>query len=354
MAKTGTTRSLRKKRRGRLVVLTGVSGAGKTLALQTLEDIGYFCIDNLPPSMLESLSARVKRGQRVAVVVDSRSDEPLTDAVQRVQQLRAHRIPVEVLFLDCADEVLLRRFKETRRPHPLDSRMGVPNSSTGVSPVQSGLGILPIKPDEPEAQATQSGLGILPIKPDEPEAQATQKGISPRLQDAIVRERDILAPLREIADRVLDTTLFRPQDLREAIRAMYSEADTPVPLRLRIISFGYKYGVPADADMVFDVRFLRNPHYVPDLQPRPGTDPAVRDYVLGDKGTQAFLAELERFLSHLLPQYQQEGKAYLTVGIGCTGGRHRSVVLADYLRDWFAQQGYRATVEHRDLERGDE
>lgn len=300
-----------KKRRGRLVILTGVSGAGKTLALQTLEDMGYFCVDNLPPSLLETLAARVKGGQRVAVVVDTRSGEPLADAAQAMQRLRAQHIPVEVLFLDCADETLLRRFKETRRPHPLaNSEWWMTNGE----------------------RRTANGP----------------------LQDAITRERELLAPLREIADRTLDTTLFRPQDLREAIRAMYREADAPAPMRLRIVSFGYKYGVPTDADLVFDVRFLRNPHYVPELKPRPGTDPAVQDYVLGDKQTQAFLAELERFLTHLLPQYQQEGKAYLTIGIGCTGGRHRSVVLADYLCDWFAQQGYRAMVEHRDLERGEE
>ncbi|MEN3000646.1 MAG: RNase adapter RapZ [Armatimonadota bacterium] len=293
-----------KKKQGRFVVLTGVSGAGKTLALQTLEDIGYFCIDNLPPSLLKTLMARVNQGQRVAVVVDTRADEPLLDAAQTIQDWRKQGIPVEVLFLDCADEALLRRFKETRRPHPLASG---------------------------ERQAS-----------------------STRLQDAIARERELLAPLRAIADRVLDTTLFRPHDLREAIRAMYREAGAPVPLRLRLVSFGYKYGLPADADLVFDVRFLRNPHYVPELHPRPGTDPAVQEYVLSDKQTQSFLAELERFLLHLLPQYQQEGKAYLTIGIGCTGGRHRSVVLADYLRDWFARQGYRVTVEHRDMERGGE
>jgi UPF0042 nucleotide-binding protein len=291
---------------GRLVVLTGVSGAGKTLALQTLEDIGFFCVDNLPPSMLPSLIQRVQAGQSVAVVVDSRAGEPLTDAEALIERLRKQGLPIELLFLDCSDEVLLRRFKETRRPHPLLlAREGA------ESPTLS-------------------------------------------LQGAIAKEREWLAPLRAIADRVVDTTLFRPQDLREALRAIYREADAPAPLRVRILSFGYKYGLPTDADLVFDVRFLRNPHYVPDLQPRPGTDPAVRDYVLGDKGTQAFLAELERFLTHLLPQYQQEGKAYLTLAIGCTGGRHRSVVLADYLRHWFAQQGYRATVEHRDLERGED
>ncbi|MCS7064963.1 MAG: RNase adapter RapZ [Fimbriimonadales bacterium] len=307
MARKATARG-RHKAQGQLVVLTGVSGAGKTLALQTLEDMSYFCIDNLPPSMLETLTARVSAGRRVAVVVDTRSGEPLTNAVGVIERLRKRGTPLEVLFLDCADEALLRRFKETRRPHPLAS------GEFNYSPF-----------------ATHDSL-----------------------QGAIARERELLAPLREIADRTLDTTLFRPQDLREAIRAVYREADAPAPLRLRIVSFGYKYGVPADADLVFDVRFLRNPHYVPELKPRPGTDPAVRDYVLSDKQTQAFLAELERFLAHLLPQYQQEGKAYLTIGVGCTGGRHRSVVLADYLRDWFAQQGYRVTVEHRDLERGEE
>jgi UPF0042 nucleotide-binding protein len=303
MAKMVGKRS-RKRRQGHLLIVSGMSGAGKTLALQTLEDIGYFCIDNLPPSLLSTLVVRARQGQRVAAVIDSRADEPLSAFVNALEQLRGEHIPAELLFLDCADEVLIRRFKETRRPHPL--------ANEGAAPTALSL------------------------------------------PNAIAHERALLAPLREKADRVLDTTLYRPQDLREAIRSLYREAGAPAPLRLRLISFGYKYGIPADADLVFDVRFLRNPHYMPNLQPLPGTDPAIRDYVLSDKQTQAFLSELERFLSHLLPQYQQEGKAYLTLGIGCTGGRHRSVVIADYLSEWFAQRGYRVSVEHRDLERGDE
>ncbi|BCW95927.1 MAG: RNase adapter RapZ [Fimbriimonadales bacterium] len=284
---------------GRLVIVSGVSGAGKTLALQTLEDIGYFCIDNLPPSMLGALRERVATGQRVAVVVDTRSGEPLEDAEQTALQMRAEGMPVEVLFLDCADEVLVRRFKETRRPHPLANR-------------------------------------------------------EPSLPKAIRTERALLAPLKAIADHTLDTTLFKPQDLREAIRSLYADSKAQSPLRVRIVSFGFKYGVPADADLVFDVRFLRNPHYVPHLKPKPGTDAAVRDYVLGDTETQEFLETMRGFLEYLLPRYEREGKAYLTVGIGCTGGRHRSVVLSESLGQWFAERGYRAVVEHRDLGRGEE
>jgi UPF0042 nucleotide-binding protein len=284
---------------GRLVLVSGVSGAGKTLALQTLEDIGYFCIDNLPPSMLDALRERVVTGQRVAVVVDTRANEPLEDAEQAVLQMRADGLPLEVLFLDCADEVLIRRFKETRRPHPLASR-------------------------------------------------------EPSLPKAIRAERALLAPLKAIADHTLDTTLFKPQDLREAIRQLYADEKARSPLRVRIVSFGFKYGVPADADLVFDVRFLRNPHYVPQLKPKPGTDPTVRAYVLSDAETQEFLEIIRNFLAYLLPRYEREGKAYLTVAIGCTGGRHRSVVLGEALERWFAERGYRVTVEHRDLARGGE
>ena len=284
---------------GRLVLVSGVSGAGKTLALQTLEDIGYFCIDNLPPSMLAALRERVATGQRVAVVVDTRASEPLEDAEQAVLQMRAGGVPIEVLFLDCADEVLVRRFKETRRPHPLASR-------------------------------------------------------EPSLPKAIRAERALLAPLKAIADHTLDTTLFKPQDLREAIRQLYADAKAQSPLRVRIVSFGFKYGVPADADLVFDVRFLRNPHYVPQLKLKPGTDAAVREYVLSDTETQEFLETMRNFLAYLLPRYEREGKAYLTVGIGCTGGRHRSVVLGEVLAQWFAERGYRVTVEHRDLARGED
>lgn len=283
---------------GRLVLVSGVSGAGKTLALQTLEDIGYFCIDNLPPSMLGALGQRMAAGERVAVVVDTRAGEPLEDAEQTALQLRADGLPIEVLFLDCADEVLVRRFKETRRPHPLANR-------------------------------------------------------EPSLPKAIRAERALLAPLKAIADHTLDTTLFKPQDLREAIRALYADAKAQSPLRVRIVSFGFKHGVPADADLVFDVRFLRNPHYVPRLKPKPGTHADVRDYVLSDAETQEFLETMRNFLAYLLPRYEREGKAYLTVGIGCTGGRHRSVVLSEVLGQWFTEQGYRATVEHRDLARGE-
>lgn len=283
---------------GRLVVVSGVSGAGKTLALQTLEDIGYFCIDNLPPSMLESLRERVQSGQRVAVVVDTRAGEPLEQAEETLLQMKADGLPVEILFLDCADEVLIRRFKETRRPHPLAN-------------------------------------------------------VEPSLPKALRKERELLAPLKAIADQTLDTTLFRPQDLREAVRGLYGDGKAHSPLRVRVVSFGFKYGVPADVDLVFDVRFLRNPHYVPNLKPKPGTDPAVREYVLGDAETQEFLETMRNFLAYLLPRYEREGKAYLTVGIGCTGGRHRSVVLGEQLGAWFTEQGYRATVEHRDLARGE-
>jgi UPF0042 nucleotide-binding protein len=281
---------------GRLVLVSGVSGAGKTLALQTLEDIGYFCIDNLPPSMLGALRERIATGQRVAVVVDTRAGEPLEDAEHAVLQMRADGVPIEVLFLDCTDEVLVRRFKETRRPHPLASR-------------------------------------------------------EPNLPKAIRAERTLLAPIKAIADYTLDTTLFKPKDLREAIRQRYADEKAQPPLRVRLVSFGFKYGVPVDADLVFDVRFLRNPHYEPTLKPKPGTDPAVRTYVLSDAETQEFLETVRNFLAYLLPRYEREGKAYLTIGVGCTGGRHRSVVLSEALQQWFAERGYRATVEHRDLAR---
>jgi UPF0042 nucleotide-binding protein len=281
---------------GRLVLVSGVSGAGKTLALQTLEDIGYFCIDNLPPSMLGALRERIATGQRVAVVVDTRAGEPLEDAEHAVLHMRADGVPIEVLFLDCTDEVLVRRFKETRRPHPLASR-------------------------------------------------------EPNLPKAIRAERALLAPIKAIADYTLDTTLFKPKDLREAIRQRYADEKAQPPLRVRLVSFGFKYGVPVDADLVFDVRFLRNPHYEPTLKPKPGTDPAVRTYVLSDAETQEFLETVRNFLAYLLPRYEREGKAYLTIGVGCTGGRHRSVVLSEALQQWFAERGYRATVEHRDLAR---
>jgi len=284
-----------------LLIISGVSGAGKTLVLQTLEDMGFFCIDNLPPSFLFQMERKLADGQqRAAVVIDTRAGEPLDGAAAAIANWRSClQMPVHVLFLDCTDDMLLRRFKETRRPHPLSSEQ-------------------------------------------------------PDIAKAIQTERTALAPLREIADQIIDTTLMRPRDLRSIIAEQFTSGMQKTRLRVRLVSFGFKFGVPLDADLMFDVRFLKNPFYVPHLKPKDGRDEEVETFVMTDKGTKAFLKQLHQMLDLVLPEYQHEGKAHLTIAVGCTGGRHRSVVLTEHLSEYLQEHGYRVSVSHRDVERQEE
>lgn len=291
----------RKKRSAvQLLIISGVSGAGKTLVLQTLEDMGFFCIDNLPPSFLFQMERKLADGKRAAVVIDTRAGESLESAVTTIANWRnCLKLPVYALFLDCTDDMLLRRFKETRRPHPLSN-------------------------EEPD------------------------------IVKAIQTERVVLAPMREIADQVIDTTLMRPRDLRSMIAEQFISGSQKARLRVRLVSFGFKFGVPLDADLMFDVRFLKNPFYVSHLKPKDGRDAEVETFVMTDEDTKAFLDHLHRMLDFVMPEYQQEGKAHLTIAIGCTGGRHRSVVLTEHLREYLQERGYRVSVSHRDVERQEE
>jgi UPF0042 nucleotide-binding protein len=283
-----------------LLIVTGVSGAGKTLVLQTLEDMGFFCIDNLPPSFLFQMERKLADERPAAVVIDTRAGESLEGAASTISQWRnCLQTPVHVLFLDCTDDMLLRRFKETRRPHPLSNE-------------------------------------------------------EPGIVKAIQKERIALAPLREIADQVLDTTLLKPRDLRHLIAEQFATGSQKTQLRVRLVSFGFKFGVPLDADLMFDVRFLKNPFYVSHLKPKDGRDPEVEAFVMPDEGTKVFLDHLHEMLDFILPEYRQEGKAQLTIAIGCTGGRHRSVVLIEHLRKYLQERGYRVSVSHRDVERQEE
>ena len=258
------------------VVITGLSGAGRSEAAKVLEDLGYFVIDNLPPSLIGRVAELAVVGRdptRVALVMDARGGAFTADVSElstALDQLRAQDINLRVLFLEASDEVLIRRFEATRRRHPVAGE---------------------------------------------------------RVAESIALERDLLRELRADADLVLDTSDLNVHELRAKILAAF--ADEAAGLLVTVASFGFKYGLPLDADMVVDVRFLPNPHWVPELRPLPGTDPAVRDYVLAQDGTGLFLARLEALLETALPGYVQEGKQYLTVAIGCTGGKHRSVVLAE-------------------------
>ncbi len=280
------------------VVITGLSGAGRSEAAKVLEDLGYFVIDNLPPPLIGRVAELALVGRdrsRVALVVDARGGafaEDVSELQRALEPLRALTITLRVLFLEASDEVLVRRFEQTRRRHPVAGE---------------------------------------------------------RVVEAIALERELLRDLRAGADLVIDTSDLNVHELRTRILAAFT--DEAAGLLVTVASFGFKYGLPLDADMVLDVRFLPNPHWVPALRPKTGQDTAVREYVLQQEGTKAFMDRVEALLEIALPGYVREGKHYLTVAIGCTGGRHRSVVLAEELGRWLAERRFRVNVTHRDMER---
>ena len=283
----------------RIVLLTGMSGGGKSTAVKALEDAGWFCIDNLPVLLLPKLLELVVHGasdevRRLAVVIDARETRFLDQTPAAVDEARRAGHRLEVVFLDSADDALLRRFSETRRRHPLS----------------------------PEGTVAEG----------------------------IALERKLLGALRGIADVVIDTTRMNVHELRDAITARFGAAGEADALNVTLVSFGYRNGIPANSDLVLDVRFLPNPYFVEGLKPHPGTDPRVSEWVLARPQTQEFLERLESLLAFLLPQYRAEGKSYLTVSIGCTGGRHRSVALAEELsRRLTDHHRARVKVTHRDV-----
>lgn len=291
-----------------VVVVTGLSGAGKSTAVNALEDLGYFCVDSLPtPVLPATLAAFASAGvRRVAFGIDVRVRSFLDDAALVIEELSNPAREVSVLFLDAADEALLRRFSSTRRPHPL---------STAA-----------------EAGSEQSALAVL---------------------DGIRIERTLLTALRAEASIVLDTTRMSVHDLRREVIAHFGPVAGGAPrLKVRLLSFGFKFGPPVDADMVLDVRFLDNPYFVPELSKLPGTSPEVRDYVRQSEGTAEFIERSGSLLEFCFPRFEREGKSYLTIGIGCTGGRHRSVVVAEALAERLRNQSHlRINVVHRDVER---
>jgi len=283
--------------RARIAVVTGLSGSGKSTVTKVFEDIGYFCVDNLPPVLLPKIVDLVSEARddaaRIALVADVRGREFLPDFARVIEELRRGQHEVHVLFLDAADDVLLFRFSETRRKHPLSGKGGA--------------------------------------------------------KEAIRREREMLSPLREMADTVLNTSQYTVHQLRDAIVRRFRASEVS-GLQVGIISFGYKYGIPLEADMVVDVRFLPNPNFVPDLKHLTGLDPRVRDYVMKYRSTKAFFGKLTSFLRFLLPLYTKEGKSYFTLGVGCTGGRHRSVVVAEAVRRSLPNP-VAPVVVHRDISR---
>lgn len=282
------------------VIVTGLSGAGKTQAVHCLEDLGFYCVDNMPPALLPQfadLCAHTQgRVSRVAVVMDIRGGLFFQDLSEVVQNVRTLGFKPRLLFLEATEETLVRRFKETRRRHPLATRHRA-------------------------------------------------------LLDSIRLERKQMQDLRANADKVIDTSDLETRALKEEIAALFSDRVRPHQMLVNVLSFGYKYGIPVDADLMFDVRFLRNPHYVPELQAIPGTENEVENYVMSDPAAQQFLEKLQDLLAFSLPRYGEEGKSYLTVAIGCTGGHHRSVVFARLLADFLRDSGFEVVLDHRDIKR---
>lgn len=281
----------------RMVVVTGLSGSGRSAALKAFEDIGFYCVDNLP---LELLPAFVEFAQgseeafRSAIGIDIREKGFAERFPVLYGELKTGGRAIEMLFLDAVDQAIVRRFSETRRPHPL---------ARGATP----------------------------------------------LLDGIRGERTALAGVKKLADRIIDTSDYTVHDLRQSIERHYSEGEASRPMVITLVTFGYKYGVPYDVDLLFDLRFLPNPHFVPELRPYTGEDPRVREYIMARPDSAEFLERLQGFIEYLLPRYRSEGKSYLTIGFGCTGGRHRSVTVSLLIAERLRQSGHDVNIKHRDI-----
>lgn len=285
----------------RYIIVTGMSGAGKTSAIHALEDLGYFCVDNLPPSLIprfiELWRSDPHMEEKAAFGIDIRSRQYFNQLTLVLRDIREAGIRVEVLFLDCRDEELSRRYKTTRRIHPL---------------------------------------------------QASDRRIR-RLEQALSRERGYLAPMRERADYIVDTSDVNVWQTRQMIQKLFGEGQEISKLRVQVTSFGYTRGIPVDCDLVFDVRFLPNPHYVEELREHTGMEKPVQDYVMQDGNGERFLQKVLDLLEFLVPLYQKEGKSQLIIGVGCTGGRHRSVTTAVLLAERLREKGMDASCYHRDV-----
>jgi UPF0042 nucleotide-binding protein len=278
-------------------IITGLSGAGRSEAIKCFEDMGYFCIDNFPPSliidMIELRSSAESKVDKIAVVSDVRGGEFFDTLAETLNELSKRKISYQILFLEASDEVLVKRFKETRRKHPLSLEGGV--------------------------------------------------------VDGIKKERHLMETLRGQADMIIDTSDLESFELRDKIRSSFLGKKKQKGILITVISFGYKYGIPLDADLVMDVRFLPNPHYVEELKPLSGLDEKVRNFIMKLTEAKMFLKKFTGLLAFLLPHYIPEGKTHFVVALGCTGGMHRSVVLAEEINKFLIEKGYNAVVKHREL-----
>jgi len=283
----------------KFIIITGISGAGKSLVAKHLEDMGFFCVDNLPPALIpkfaEICSQSGGRMNKIAMVIDIRGGELLNDLFPALNTLTELGFSYDILFMEASDGVLVKRYKESRRTHPL----------------------------APEGRVI--------------------KGIS--------EERKVLKKIKDKANYVIDTSNLTPRQLKEEISHIVGDGSTFKSMIINIISFGFKYGIPIDCDLVFDVRFIPNPYYIESMRKLTGKDEAVRDYVLSMRETIDFLKKLTDMLDFLIPNYIKEGKSQLVIGIGCTGGRHRSVAIADALYKALIERQHRVVIDHRDIEK---
>ncbi|MBO5944868.1 MAG: RNase adapter RapZ [Clostridia bacterium] len=284
-----------------LVIVTGMSGAGKSRVIDTLEDIGFFCVDNMTPKLIPTFvqlledSAEVR--EKVAIVADIRLGDSFAHLFNAIEELKTMNCEYKILFIDADNDVILRRYQETRRKHPL-------------------------------------------LKFDE----------SQNLQDIIVKEREMISKARDLADYIIDTSLISPSQLKERVAKLFVE-DVSATMKINVLSFGFKYGTPKDSDLVFDVRCLPNPFYVPELKQQTGLDTPVRDYVMSFKEAEDLEPKLLDLINYLVPLYRTEGKSQLTISIGCTGGKHRSVVFAEIVYNSIKDKGFNVSVLHRDMNR---
>ncbi|MCC0647747.1 RNase adapter RapZ [Clostridioides sp. ZZV15-6598] len=280
----------------KFVIVTGLSGSGKSETMRALEDMGFYCVDNLPPALITKFAELCYQPNssidKVALGIDIRGRKFFEALHESLNYLEKENYEYEMVYLDCDDDVLLKRYKMTRRNHPLAKDMQIP--------------------------------------------------------EGIKMERKIMEPLKEFSTCIIDTTNMKPKDLKEEIKKIYSSGEENPNLTISVVSFGFKHGILADADLVFDVRFLPNPYYVEELRSKTGDDKEVRDYVMNSKISEEFYVKLLDMIHFLVPQYIEEGKQHLVIGVGCTGGRHRSVTITNLIAEDLSNKGYRVVKKHRD------
>ncbi|MBO4897667.1 MAG: RNase adapter RapZ [Clostridia bacterium] len=283
----------------RVVIVTGLSGAGKSKAIRCLEDLGFYCVDNMPPVLLSKFVEMCYNSQgklsNVALVVDSRGREMFRELIGELEELKKNGFEHEILFLEATDDVIIRRYKESRRNHPM---------AAGIT-----------------------------------------------IKEGIAKERDLLHAVKKHADYVIDTSNMKPEHLNENIKSLFCDENEGDRMIINVVSFGFKYGLPADCDLVFDVRFLPNPFYIEELRPKTGRDKEIYDYVMQFENSQTFRDKMLDMLDFLVPQYVEEGKGNLVIGIGCTGGKHRSVVMSEILYKHLKENDHNCVINHRDIEK---